>query len=167
MILLNVLTLLNPKLPGYIKEKFSHKMGQDKRLMDFKSEILTKAKIYIQELETETLTAAAASISMGDDPQCNYMRPQQGNQPYRPRQNQFNRTFKSGQNQIQRKPPSQFQSNSQSLTSRPFCRLCHVKGLPRHVYTSHNLGEETCQTLSSRDKDHSSPRSFVESGRPW
>ncbi len=39
LILLNVLTLIHPKLPSYIREVYAHKIGQDKRLMDFKNEI--------------------------------------------------------------------------------------------------------------------------------
>merc|ERR1711973_876879 len=53
---LNVLTLLHPKLPSYIKDTYAHKFGKDKRLMDFKTEILTKAKNYIQEIETGTIS---------------------------------------------------------------------------------------------------------------
>ena len=43
LILLNVLQLIHPKLPAYIREKYAHLIGQTKRLMDFKTEILSKA----------------------------------------------------------------------------------------------------------------------------
>merc|ERR1711860_65395 len=57
LILLNVLTLLHPKLPAYVKEQYGHKMGTTMRLMDFKTEILTKAKQYIAEIENPQLSA--------------------------------------------------------------------------------------------------------------
>ena len=51
LILLNVLMLLHPKLPAYIKDKYSDKIGKQKRLMDFKTEILTKAKSFIEDID--------------------------------------------------------------------------------------------------------------------
>ena len=50
LILLEVLRILHPKLPFYVRDQYMHKMGKNKRLMDFKTEILTKAKQYIKEL---------------------------------------------------------------------------------------------------------------------
>ena len=38
LILLNVLTLIHPKLPAFVKENYGHKISTDKRLMDFKTE---------------------------------------------------------------------------------------------------------------------------------
>ena len=86
LILLNVLTLLHPKLPAFVKEQYGHKMGQDKRLMDFKTEILTKAKQYIQDIDNPQMS----NISI-EDPECNYMqtRYQPRNPNFHPRTSQY------------------------------------------------------------------------------
>ena len=51
MIFLNVLTLLHNKLPHYIRDQYAHKIGKNKSLMDFKTEILSKAQTFIHEIE--------------------------------------------------------------------------------------------------------------------
>lgn len=51
LILVNVLTLIHPLLPRYVKDKYGHKIGQTQRLMDFKTEILALAAQYISDIE--------------------------------------------------------------------------------------------------------------------
>ena len=158
MILLNVLHLLHPKLPMYVREQYAHKIGTNKRLMDYKTDILTNAKKFIQEIDMPQV----AKISPQDE-ECslNYMQT-------RPRQS-YNRT--------RRGPPPSASSSSSSSYQRPayqnrqhesyqksssaqqppqqpppFCRMCHVLGMPRHIYTSHYLAQTSCPSLSQRDK---------------
>ena len=153
LILLNVLQLIHPKLPTFIREQYAHKMGLDRRLMDFKTEILTKAKHYIQEIETPQ----AANIETNEDLQCNYSSTQQPrnfgrsnwkSQNYQRRPQQSNYQRQPQQSNYQ-KPTTSFQSSGQPP---PFCRICQVSGLSRTIYTSHYLGEATCPSLSSKDK---------------
>ena len=40
LILLNVLSLLHPKLPEHVRQIYSDRIGPDKRIMDFHQEIL-------------------------------------------------------------------------------------------------------------------------------
>ena len=57
LILCNVLTLLHPKLPAFVEKKFHDKIRDNKRLMDYKDEILEQAKEMIEEIETPQLSA--------------------------------------------------------------------------------------------------------------
>ena len=155
MILLNVLHLLHPKLPLYVREQYAHKIGTNKRLMDYKTDILTNAKKYIQEIDMPQV----AKISPQDEPECslNYMQAKS--------RQSYNRT--------RRGPPSSYQKPAYKSNMRqydtyektsstplqqapqqppPFCRMCHVLGMPRHVYTSHYLAQTSCPSLSQRDK---------------
>ena len=75
MILINVLGLLDQQLPAYIKTRYTLKM-QDKRLMDFKTDIFTNFSKFIEEIEVlEQLSALrvnspklAAANSYGRSP---------------------------------------------------------------------------------------------------
>ena len=56
-ILFYVLTILHPDLPVFIRDKYSPKMGRNKRILDFKSEIL---------LDAEEFTCALTSVCQED-----------------------------------------------------------------------------------------------------
>ena len=143
LILMNVLQILHPKLPAYIKEHYAHKIGQQKRLMDYKTEILTKAKQYIQEIESPQVATAVVT----DDAQCNFMSaPRNSTRPTFRKQQQYPRKFQNNHQPRSFKPAS----NNQPT---PFCRVCQLSGQPRNVFTSHYLGQSTCPSLSSKDKD--------------
>ena len=153
LILLNVLTLLHPKLPAYVKEQYGHKMGTTMRLMDFKTEILTKAKQYIAEIENPQLSAIPNTSAVD----FNYIQtrpPRPAFQPrFRPRTPRF---------QTQHRLPNPQSSQPPSLP--PFCRICHLAGLNRSVYTSHYLGDARCQTLSQKDKQQLAERTSGQLG---
>ena len=51
-ILLTVINLIDTRLPAYVKEHFHKKLGNDRRLMDVKTDILTNVKKYIHEIES-------------------------------------------------------------------------------------------------------------------
>ena len=153
LIFLNVLQLLHPKLPAYIREQYAHKIGKEKRLMDFKTEILSKAKIYICEI-TGTSTE-------DESLQCNYMStPRSNPKPnWRGQSNhrkfQPNNSYQRSNSSNHRQPSQNYQrQNQRSSTnqSSPFCRVCHLSGLDRSVYTSHYLGQPSCPSLSDKDK---------------
>jgi len=50
LILLNVLTLIDPRMPAHIKDHYHHLIGKSKRLMDFKADILVKIPTYLAEI---------------------------------------------------------------------------------------------------------------------
>ena len=128
LILLNVLNLIHNKLPAYIKDLYAHKIGNSKRLMDFKIEILSKAKLFINEIES----SQAANI------QCSSIQYPQYNKP-KPRQQQ---------NRFNRQP-----QRTTATSNRLFCRMCMLAGQPRSVYTSHLLADDNCSSISMRDRE--------------
>ena len=155
LIFLNVLHILHPKLPAYIKDQYAHKIGQSKRIMDFKTEILNKAKQFIEEIEDTNIQASNIIVDETEydatDPACNYVNFRQQSRPrfqrgsgrpsYRPR-------FQPSPAQ----PQPQRQQNQHSLS--PFCRLCQLSNQPRNIYTSHYIGENTCPSMSQKDKSY-------------
>ena len=62
------------------------------------------------------------------------------------------------QQQFRPRNTFQFKPRTQQPTQfgppPPFCRVCHVSGLPKHIYQGHYLGEEACPSISSKDKQH-------------
>ena len=51
IILMNVLNLIDPRLPKFVRKHYQLKMG-DRRLMDIKSDIFTNLKEFITEMES-------------------------------------------------------------------------------------------------------------------
>ena len=142
LILLNVLMLIHPKLPNYIREHYAHRMGEGKRIMDFKTEILSKCKQYLNDINGTSSTVSDTE----DSPQCNYVSTNRGNFRGNYRQQQQRRYQQP--NSFQRQKPAAAASNE----APPFCRVCHLQGLSRSIYTSHYLGQQSCPSLSSKDK---------------
>ena len=58
--------------------------------MDFKTEILSKAKLYVQEIEMQDATAQVSKIKLDEEPECNYMQAQRSWRQ-QPRRNQYQR----------------------------------------------------------------------------
>ena len=53
-ILFYVLTILHPELPVFIRDKYFQKMGTEKRILDYKTEILFDAKIFSSRVEEKS-----------------------------------------------------------------------------------------------------------------
>ena len=160
LILLNVLQLLHPKLPHYVKDQYAHKIGQNKRIMDFKTDILNKAKQYIEEIENNTdvqLNKIEQVIDVENEeeylePQCNYInsrRPDNRSSRYqRGSARPYNRQRFQPQHSSPYQPSTPFTPNLP-----PFCRVCQLAGQPRHIFTSHYLGDDKCPSISNKDKN--------------
>ena len=154
LIFLNVLMLLHPKLPAYVKDQYAFKIGETKRLMDFKTEILNKAKSFIEDIESlEQPVSNMISHNHENedtDPSCNYVNTRRSNYRQRPRGSfRPSRPFR----QQQQPQPNQQQPARQYQNSLPpFCRLCQLSNQPRHIYTNHYIGEESCPSMSQKDK---------------
>ena len=165
LILLNVLNLLHPKLPAYIRTNYAHKIGKDSTLMDFKNEILGKAKDFIEEIENPPLVAAAAAavaaISTKTDdliPECNYIpTPRQYRAPQRPPYQNFRHQPRYANNfqrfRSPRFPQQSTRYQQQSSSQSPYCRLCHLNGKPNFIYKGHYIGQKSCPSMSQNDKD--------------
>ena len=147
LILLNVLQILHPRLPAFVKDQYAHKIGETRRIMDYKVEILTKAKQYIEEIESQesqpTINNYVEVGEQSEEPDCNYI-----NTRGRPRDRYQRSNYR---------PQRRFQnSNQRHQTSRnnlpPYCRLCQLSGQQRSTFTSHYVGDESCPSMSDRDR---------------
>ena len=58
LIFLQVLGLIDARLPAYIRQAYSHKLGKNKRLMDFKTDILVNIKKFRTELDEKAQLSA-------------------------------------------------------------------------------------------------------------
>ena len=122
IILLNVIHEIDPRLPAFIKTHYNHKMKQDDRLMDFKSDIMVNITNFLEQLDVNDQNSIKELPAFGAF--------KQGfNKP---------RNFKAT-----RKPP-----NKKTL----YCRLCFKSDLPREIYSSHNIGDPKCSEMSHQDR---------------
>ena len=63
-ILLQVLTLIDSRLPAHIKQAYAHKLGKEHTLMDFKSDIFVNLKQFKKDMaEKEQLTSLRAETA--------------------------------------------------------------------------------------------------------
>ena len=150
LIFINVLRLIHPKLPSYVRDNYAHQIGINKRIMDYKTEILSKAKQYIQEIEAPL--SANISTNEIEEPQCNYV----SNYTQRNTRPNYNRSQNNQQRRYQQyqRPKSSYQNQPTPASNQPppFCRVCQLSGLSRAIYTSHFLGQASCPSLSAKDK---------------
>ena len=114
LILLNVLQEIDERLLNFVKNYYNHKMGENDRLMDFKSDILVNVSSFVSEIENNEDGKKDAAL-----------------------------------NAIKRVP---FKRNKKSAQPGHYCRLCWLAKLPRELYTSHDIGDESCSQLSYQDK---------------
>ena len=138
LIFLNVLQLLHPKLPGYIKQHYGHKIEAQHRLLDFKTEILTKAKLYISEIENQS-SISRISLQPEAAASCNYIKTNRSFRPTQVAPHPQQRNPRSYQNNNQRNFKRNEPRRNHQM-SDTFCRLCHREGHPRTVFTSYNIG---------------------------
>ena len=83
MVLLNVIKEIDTRLPAYVKHFYNHKMNNDERLMDFKTDILVNIGSFLKEIESKELNDMGneASLNVIKRPfvqrnKRNYARPQ-------------------------------------------------------------------------------------------
>ena len=120
LILLNVLNEIDSRLPSFIKSHYNHKMSNDDKLMDMKSDILTNVPTFLKHLNGDEQNSSFKVASFGATKQ------KKNVQNYRRDYSSFNKKF--------------------------YCRMCYLEKCPRKVYTSHNLGDKSCPSVSQRDK---------------
>ena len=126
LVMMNVLSLIDSRLPAFIRSHYNHKMKDDEKLMDFKADILVNIPNFLETIEVNEQNC---SIKGGDH--CNL------------------NAFK--QKTRQQKARS-YQQPAPAKTSL-FCVLCFKKKLPREIFTSHNLGDPKCSQISRKDRE--------------
>ena len=122
IVLLNAVEIIDKRLPAFLKTHYNHKMKQDDRLMDFKSDIMVNIPQFLETLDSSDQGSSTL----------NAFRPnwRKKTQPNNGRAN--NQQF----------------SNNKNL----YCRLCWKFDMPRAIFTNHNLGDSKCPQLSHKDK---------------
>ena len=126
LVMMNVLSLIDSRLPAFIRSHYNHKMKDDEKLMDFKADILVNIPNFLETIEVNEQNC---SIKGGDH--CNL------------------NAFK--QKTRQQKARS-YQQPAPAKTSL-FCVLCFKEKLPREIFTSHNLGDPKCSQISKKDRE--------------
>ena len=122
LVLLNAVGVIDHRRSGFLKMHYNHKMKEEDRLMDFKSDIMVNIPKFLEKLDSEQSSSLNAFRS-------NWKKK------------------KGGQGQTKDKIPPKSNPNKNM-----FCRLCHKCDMHKDIYTSHNLGDMKCSMLSYQDK---------------
>ena len=150
-ILLTVLGLIDSRLPGHVRTHYHHHIGQDKCLMDFKTDILVKVPTFLQEIENKPSLGAINQLG-------EHLGAMRYQQDYRARGQPFRgQPFRGRANFRARSSYRGFATapaGKQPHLSAPYCCLCHVTGQPDTVTRSHRIGDMKCPKLSDTDKQY-------------
>jgi len=125
LILLNVLQLIDPRLPRFVKKHYQLKMGE-RRLTDLKSDIFTNLKQFLTEMEAEEQLASMNLSAMSTTSET----PSLAAFTYRGA-----RGRPRGRARASTRPPTQ---------RRTFCKTCYEGEKGRSTYLSHNSEEYNC-----------------------
>ena len=131
-ILLTVLQIIDTRLPAKVREVYGPRMEDSKLLMDFKMDILTNVPKLIQDIDINESQVNAMSMEHVTPTGYIQSKPNRG----RP----WNK-------QNQRRPQQPNRKNNK------FCRLCHLARRPFNVVATHEIGDLSCPSLSSRDRE--------------
>ena len=131
-ILLTVLQIIDTRLPAKVREVYGPRMEDSKLLMDFKMDILTNVPKLIQDIDINESQVNAMSMEQVTPTGYIQSKPSRGKP--------WNRGQRKTQQQHNRK-------------SNKFCRLCHLARRPFNVVATHEIGDLSCPSLSSRDKE--------------
>ena len=128
MILLNVLQLIDPRLPQYTKEYYQLKLG-DRRIMDIRTDIFNKIKKFTAELDSAE--------------QLNSLRLQTSLSAAATAQNSATlAAFNTAKNFHGRGRGRGIPQPARRL----FCKLCYDNGKGKTTYLSHNNRDSNCPT---------------------
>ena len=131
-ILLTVLQIIDPRLPAKVREVYGPRMEDSKLLMDFKMDILTNVPKLIQDIDINESQVNAMSMEHMTPTGYIQSKPNRG-KPWA--------------------KPSQRKPQQHNRKSNKFCRLCHLARRPFSVVVTHEIGDLSCPSLSSRDKE--------------
>ena len=147
LILVNVLALIDARLPLHVRDHYHHHIGRDKTLMDYKSDILVKVPVFLSELDNKAQNNAIRTETEEHLGAMRFAPSSRGRQPYyRGRSSQRGRATHRG---FLPTPMGGLRT-----FSSPYCRVCHVTGQPDHVVRSHRIGDMACPKLSAADKEY-------------
>ena len=178
-ILLMVINLIDHRLLAHIREVYSHQMGVNKCLRDFKTDILVGIPKMLNDINTkEASVNMVQSAAIKHEP---YSNDDQNYEDYNT-DGTYDPSVELAAFQLssrgnsrgffrgnQRRPNQSrgFQSRGYSRPSQPrgrsntsfnrqgngFCRVCQLAGMSPSIVHSHRIGDARCTSLSTRDKD--------------
>ena len=124
IILLNVIREIDPRLPSFIKTHYNHKMKQDERLMDFKTDILINIPSFLEQLNTfENNNSIKEEAIL--------------------------QAFKPAKKADLNTRPKTRTAQPTNL----YCRICYKMGKPKEVYKSHDILDAKCASMPKEDKE--------------
>ena len=147
LILINVLGIIDARLPLHVRDHYHHHIGRDKTLMDYKSDILVKVPVFLSELDNKAQNNAMRANTEEHLGAMRFAPPARGRQTY-----YRGRSTPRGRGAY-RGPPTTPMGGLRTFSS-PYCRICHVTGQPDHVVRSHRIGDMSCPKLSAADKEY-------------
>ena len=130
LVLMNVIGMIDSRLPVFVRSHYNHKMKNDDKLMDFKADIFVNIPNFLESLD---MTEQNNSIKEEESATLNAFRQRPKKKP----QTQRNR----------------FNQQSAPASSSLFCVMCFKEKLPKEIYTSHNLGDLKCTQISKKDRE--------------
>jgi len=147
LILANVLTLIDSRLPGHVKDHYHHLIGKTKSLMDYKADILVKVPTLLAEMDK----THNGTVHCQPEEHLGALR----YQPNARGRHTVNRGNYGGYRGSNRPYQHTYSAPTNNRTAKPlYCRLCHLTGQPDEMVRSHRLGDLTCPKISASDKQH-------------
>ena len=132
IILLQVINLIDTRLPQHIRNVYSHKIDQNLRLMDFKSDILVNIPKFRREIEEREQLSA-----MRTDTHLSALKTWRGGRGTWNNTAARSRGGRGARRGGRVKPPG---------WSSIHCSDCYHHNQGKNVYNSHNQGDPSCPT---------------------
>ena len=142
MVFINVLTGIDARLPGHIKKVYAHKLANNLRLMDFKTDILVNVPKFMEELEEKEQLLALRT----DPASLAAFRTDYGRGSFRGATGAPPSRRGSGRGS---QGSGRTANQQSSKDKKSFCRSCWEKDKGRSIFNSHNAGDKHCPTASS------------------
>ena len=139
-IILWSLEKIDARLPAKVKKNYGHQMTGDNTLKDIQPVIFEHIDSLLDELDQTQTSKLLASPLYSEDVQLQAINVRKNNN-----RNSVKSKFKSSF----REQASGRQSRNSGQSNGKYCRICHLAGSDRKVYSSHEIGN--CSRLSVRD----------------
>ena len=139
-IILWTLEKIDPRLPAKVKRDYGHQMTGNITLKDIQPVIFENISTMLEDLDQSQTTKAFAAQLVDDQTSLNAIGPQFSG---RGRSRNFSSKFRGAN-----RGNSSTNRSSRTL-SKKYCRICHLAGSDRNIYSSHEIG--FCSRLSARD----------------
>ena len=140
-IILWTLEKIDARLPAKIKKNYGHQMTGNTTLKDIQPVIFEHIDILLEELDQfQTNKLLASQVNAEDDVELHAINIRKSGN----RNNSNRSKSRSFREQVSAKQPK-----SLNQSTSKYCRICHLAGSDKRVFSSHEIGN--CSRLSVRD----------------